>query len=177
MNERQVLTLLGKIILGLLLGAFFGFLVEGLLFWNGPISVLPHLPLSQRTCWDLKYFSEQYHFLVGPVLGAFLMALIFCKIGSYQFQGVAKKALIGLVMGLAVGGFFVLVGFPVLIMILEKTFGILFEGKFYSIYQQAVLLFGVPLGAFLGLLGGLWYHVWVTWKSSGTPTIPDERQA
>ena len=133
-------TLVVRAIIGAIAGAILGFIVEPLCFWGDPPgdgSI--RLPV------------------IGPALGAGVCLLLALLAGGVRLRGFVKHATIGTVVGTILG---VLIGaslFPAIMTAFDPHDDL--GSKVFAAYQQAGIIFGIPVGAAVGVIVGAIYAV------------------
>jgi hypothetical protein len=125
-------TLSGRIAGGIFAGAIFGLVVQ--------VFCLAGPPEDRRIL------------LVGPAIGATLVAIVAVLFGRLRLRGWLKTILASLVAGAALGGFGGVLVFPIIMTVIE--YDRVYHEKIYAVYANVGVIFGIPLGALIGLAMG-----------------------
>ena len=133
----------GRGIVGFFVGSLVGLLIQ--VFWFSPSRTLEP--------------EEKWILFIGPGIGGAFFSVIAGIFGGRELGGWFKTISVSVAVGFAAGGIVGRFGYPA-VMVAIEGFDPVFHQKIDAIYANIGVMFGIPIGAVLGLIVGSSICLW-----------------
>jgi hypothetical protein len=133
---------LRRVLAGAAAGGVLGFIVEGIWFSGGT---------PQADTIDIP--------TLGPAIGCAVSAVVAIAFGGLLLRGVAKDVAVGTILGVIAGVLLGASAFPGIMAYFDIRAVGVWRSKVFDAYRHTGIILGIPVGAVVGVIGGLTYSV------------------